>query len=529
MLTGTGGFTAGFRHLGLRVVEGDNDRSRVGSIPASVPEIPKVRACPSPTRALSPRARPHPSAGARVKKKHTVGKVLLGVSLALALVTGLGVAVLYRHLNGNLNVLDVTAQLENRPDKKEVEGPKEPLNVLVMGSDTRDGAGNNIDNLTGGGARSDTTILLHVSADRKRAYGVSIPRDSLVTRPDCKTKGGETIPGGTDVMWNDAFSVGGPACTIQQFEQITGVYIDHFVVVDFAGFEDMVDAIDGVEVCIPEDIADPAHGINIPAGTREIAGARGAQLRARPLHAGRRLRHRPDLAPAGVHRLDGQQGEVRRRAGPARPAGAVPRGGDQVADRRQGPVEHREDRRPRAAVPGHRASTRSSSSPCRGSTTSVRSTGVASPGSRGRRAVAQDRRRRAADQAAHQRRDQRRQASGLRERPPGRAASRPSELGVESRPTAGTAAERQATAADPTAPSGDEAARTSGSAHDRREQDSGGPAETAGNAASGWPRCSATCSPRRPATSGTTTAGSSPTERERGDDWLRAQVPPHHG
>ena len=184
----------------------------------------------------------------KVKKKHTVGKVLLVVSLVLALVTGLGVAFLYRHLNGNLDVLDVTEQLTDRPDKKEVEGPKEPLNVLVMGSDTREGEGNNIDNLTGGGERSDTTILFHVSADRERAYGVSIPRDSLVTRPDCKNaKGGETIPGGTDVMWNEAFSVGGPACTIQQFEQLTGVYVDHFVVVDFAGFEDMVDAIDGVE------------------------------------------------------------------------------------------------------------------------------------------------------------------------------------------------------------------------------------------------------------------------------------------
>ncbi len=74
-------------------------------------------------------------------------------------------------------------------------------------------------------------------------------------------------------MWNEAFALGGPACTIQQFEQITGVCIDHFVVVDFAGFEDMVDAIDGVEVCIPEDIVDPAHGINIEAGTREIEGS----------------------------------------------------------------------------------------------------------------------------------------------------------------------------------------------------------------------------------------------------------------
>jgi LCP family protein required for cell wall assembly len=219
-----------------------------------------------PARPAAPKRR------GRVKKKHTVGKALLVISLALALVTGLGVAYLYRHLNGNLNVLDVDGQLYNRPEKQEVEGPKEPLNVLVMGSDTREGQGNNIDNLTGLGQRSDTTILFHVSADRKRAYGISIPRDSLVTRPECKAADGDPIPGGTDVMWNEAFSVGGPACTMQQFEQITQVHVDHFIVVDFAGFEDMVDAIGGVEVCIPEDISDPAHGINIPAGTREIEG-----------------------------------------------------------------------------------------------------------------------------------------------------------------------------------------------------------------------------------------------------------------
>ena len=104
---------------------------------------------------------------------------------------------------------------------------------------------------------SDTTILFHLSADRESAYGISIPRDSLVDRPDCKTEDGETIPGGSRQMWNAAFALGGPACTIQQFEQITGVRIDNYVVVDFSSFQDMVDAIDGVEVCIPEDIDDP--------------------------------------------------------------------------------------------------------------------------------------------------------------------------------------------------------------------------------------------------------------------------------
>jgi LCP family protein required for cell wall assembly len=217
-----------------------------------------------------------PKRRGKVKKRHTVGRVLLVTSIVLALVTGLSTLYLYRHYNGNLDVIDVTKQLgpeEDRPVKQKVEGPKEPLNILIMGSDDRDAPGNNIDNLTGGGKRSDTTILLHLSADRQRAYGVSIPRDSLVNRPECLDDDLDPIAGATDAMWNEAFSVGGPACTIHQLEELTGIRVDHFVVVDFAGFRGMVDAIGGVQVCIPEPgIVDPAHGINIPAGTRKLEG-----------------------------------------------------------------------------------------------------------------------------------------------------------------------------------------------------------------------------------------------------------------
>jgi LCP family protein required for cell wall assembly len=214
-----------------------------------------------------------PKRRGRTGKRRTVGRVLLATAVVLALATGLGVVYLYRHLNGNLDVVDVTGQLGERPEKQEVAGPQEPLNILVLGSDDRDAAGNHIDNEGQHGSdRSDTTILMHLSADRKRAYGVSIPRDSLVTRPTCTSEDGERIPGGTDVMWNEAFALGGPGCTIRQFEKTTGVFVDHYIVVDFAGFESMVDAIDGVPVCIPQDIVDPAHGINIPKGTREVEG-----------------------------------------------------------------------------------------------------------------------------------------------------------------------------------------------------------------------------------------------------------------
>lgn len=212
-----------------------------------------------------------PKRRGRPRKRHTVAKVLGTTTLILALVVAMSVVYLYRHLSSNLDVVDIDSQLSDRPSELAVEGPKKPVNILVMGSDSREGK-NNIDGLTGLGERSDTTILIHLSADRTRAYGISIPRDSMVNRPECRLKNGDTVPAADYQMWNTAFSVGGAACTVQQFEQLTGVRVQHFVVVDFQGFKDMVDAINGVEVCLPEPIDDPDHNIHLKAGTREIKG-----------------------------------------------------------------------------------------------------------------------------------------------------------------------------------------------------------------------------------------------------------------
>src|SRR4051812_16372634 len=101
----------------------------------------------------------------RARRTHTVAKVLLATLLTMGMVSGLSVAFLYRHLNGNLNVQNVDAQLgTDRPVKVHIDAPKQPINILVMGSDSRDCAGCKIDGEAGGG--SDTTILFHLSADR---------------------------------------------------------------------------------------------------------------------------------------------------------------------------------------------------------------------------------------------------------------------------------------------------------------------------------------------------------------------------
>jgi LCP family protein required for cell wall assembly len=203
--------------------------------------------------------------------KHPVLKaVAVSTALVLAVLAGTSYLI-YRHLEGNVTVSDAFDQITTeRPDKKEVEGPKEPLNILILGSDTRAGQTAVAGNAPG---LSDTTILLHLAADRSRAYGVSIPRDLIVSRPQCTDKHtGDKLARQPVAQWNEAYALGGEACTIAQFEKMSDLRVDHFLVVDFSGFKNMVDALGGVPVCVPNEVNDPIGRIYLPAGTYNVKG-----------------------------------------------------------------------------------------------------------------------------------------------------------------------------------------------------------------------------------------------------------------
>jgi LCP family protein required for cell wall assembly len=206
--------------------------------------------------------------------KHRVLKTI-GISVALVLVVVLtGGFFVYRHLDNNITSVDLTKALgSDRPTEVvKKNAPQKPLNILLLGSDTRKGQRGHIGGDTPG--LSDTTILLHISADRKLAYGVSLPRDAMVQRPPCERKDGNgTDPGGLS-MFNAAYAVGGPACTIKTVEKLTNIRINHFVVIDFNGFRDMVDALGGVEVCVPKEVNDTTGHIYLPAGTYNVKGQR---------------------------------------------------------------------------------------------------------------------------------------------------------------------------------------------------------------------------------------------------------------
>lgn len=225
-------------------------------------------------------------AHARTLRNHSV---LRGVGMAavavLAFVTA-GGATAALQLTGNIESVDTDAALgTDRPEKVVPEDPNadEPLNIVLMGSDSR--GGENADIVGDGteGARSDTTMIMHISSDRSRVEMLSIPRDTTVDVPSCPTASGDAESSplyGT--KFNAAFAQGvltgddvasGALCTMHTIETLSDVQMDGFVVVDFAGFEKMIDALGGVEICVPEDIDAPkADHLVLDAGVQELDG-----------------------------------------------------------------------------------------------------------------------------------------------------------------------------------------------------------------------------------------------------------------
>ncbi|GAA0679849.1 hypothetical protein GCM10010193_36860 [Kitasatospora atroaurantiaca] len=225
-------------------------------------------------------------AAGRGKKKRSKKKVVAWVTAStLALIAAAGGAV-YWKLNGNISTFGDDGLSKDRPAASSPDANGHtPVNVLLIGSDSR--GGNNAD-LGGGedaGARSDTTILLHIYADHKHAVGVSFPRDALVPRPACKLPNGKWTKAEASVMFNSAFSVGdtdagNPACTQNTVEKLTNLRVDHTIVVNFQGFASMTSAIGGVDVCLPNAIYEGDLNPNLgrkgkqvfPKGEQKVSG-----------------------------------------------------------------------------------------------------------------------------------------------------------------------------------------------------------------------------------------------------------------
>lgn len=234
----------------------------------------------------------------RTRREH---RVLRAVGLVTTATLAFGVsgatAVLVKTV-GNVEQVDNEALVapETERPPAPVPDPQDPLaglpvNLVLIGSDDRSGANEAI----GGaeeGMRSDTTMLLHISADRSRVELVSVPRDLRIAIPSCTVTGGGTTRASSQATFNEAFSRGwlggkdlasAATCTQMTVEQMSGVRTDGFLVVDFVGFQTMVDALDGVPMCIPENMDDKDSNLHLSAGTQTLTGAQALAL-ARARH-----------------------------------------------------------------------------------------------------------------------------------------------------------------------------------------------------------------------------------------------------
>ncbi|MGW1887140.1 LCP family protein [Streptomyces sp. NPDC001970] len=224
-------------------------------------------------RGRDARAQGHRSNKARLTRR---GRILAWTGGALAvLVLGAGGAGawLYQQLDGNIQATAVDNKIGGDRPVNLSPGAK---NILVVGSDSRDGAnaeyGKDLDTM-----QSDTLMVLHIAANGKWATVVSLPRDSWVQIPACD-RGDGTQSAPHHFKINAAFAIGGAkgdvggaaACTIKTIEHNTGLRIDHFVSVDFQGFKVMVNALGGIEVCPETAIHDRKARLSLEAGCQTV-------------------------------------------------------------------------------------------------------------------------------------------------------------------------------------------------------------------------------------------------------------------
>jgi LCP family protein required for cell wall assembly len=204
----------------------------------------------------------------------TLRRILGWGSIALTCVLVLGSLYFYSVYRDDVNSIHqikITG-LGKRPPKY-----TNALNILLIGSDTRKGANKQFGRtLVDGGQRSDTIILLHVSPGRKGAVVISFPRDTVVPTLACPAHGTGT-PGQVEDQTaleriNATFANGGPSCLYKTVEHITGVRIEHFVQLDFVGFEHVVNDIGGVDICLPFAVDNPQSGLHLTAGKHHVKG-----------------------------------------------------------------------------------------------------------------------------------------------------------------------------------------------------------------------------------------------------------------
>jgi len=194
----------------------------------------------------------------------------LAVGLAFCLVAiSLTAYLKFRAVWDSIDRVQVTG-LGARPPKFNTA-----LNILVIGSDTRSGKNRRFGaKITG--QRSDTVIVLHIEPGGRNVVVLSIPRDSVVPILSCPAEagtGGQAAQPGQVEQINATYANGGPGCLWKTIEQTTHIHVDHFIELNFTGFEQVINDIGGVNICLPFAIHDPQSRLHLGPGRHHVGGA----------------------------------------------------------------------------------------------------------------------------------------------------------------------------------------------------------------------------------------------------------------
>ena len=198
--------------------------------------------------------------------------ILVGASVAVA---GFSLVDIVGTIQGKgITLLDSNGNAVKTLTAADLKGP---INMLLVGSDTRKGQGGGFGSETSNLA--DVIILLHISADRKNAVALSFPRDLMVPFPACPAAG--EFSGSSAATYqqiNASYAYGGPGCTRLVVQQLVGVDIPYLATINFKGVIEMSNAIGGVEVCVANPIVDTYTHLNIPAGNHVLQGREALQF-----------------------------------------------------------------------------------------------------------------------------------------------------------------------------------------------------------------------------------------------------------
>ena len=203
------------------------------------------------------------------RKRPRLRTVAVVVAAGVLAVAGVGYATA-SEVTGQVERVDVFTTLKNRPNN---DGG---TNILLVGSDDRTGLSKKERRkLHVGqgeyGRHTDSMMLVHIADDGSVGV-VSIPRDSYVGIPAHTGPTGVTSQASKQKI-NAAYSIGGPSLAVQTVEQATGVHVDHYAEINFAGFVSMVDGLGGVPICTKAPIQDEKAGLDLPAGEQTLDGA----------------------------------------------------------------------------------------------------------------------------------------------------------------------------------------------------------------------------------------------------------------